>query len=590
MKHAIVILGMHRSGTSSVAGALVTLGATPPRTLMPEHPDNPKGYWESAHLVELSDSILESAGSSWSDWRKFNPKWAESSVGKKLTKELSNSLAAEFGEAPLITLKDPRMCRNFPLWINALKTSGFSPLVLTPVRSPLEVAASLTSRDKFSQARGFLIWLRHVLDAEFSSRGLRRHFVLWSSFMDDWRTEVSRAEKALGFVLPARSDFTDNNVDQFLDVSLRRHSTEEKLATHTPEWISSTYDALNTLTKDPNDSHALSCLDRIRDAFDATSEIYGPAFVGVETERFAFEAQYEARVTKLTDETLAATETAERERQLALIAQSESETARAEQANLRRDIEAAIEQIAHIEGLRAATETSRSETEINLIAVLEDRSRLQSEIAASNAIAENVKALEDQLIDYKSKNEKLKSQNQNLERTLLSESTKLKTTIQTLEAQLSQSLADAAHKEITADDLQKAALVDRQHIGELEHRLSQMEAQLSQSIADAAHKEITAGDLQKAALVDRQHIGELEHRLSQMEAQLSQSLADAAHKEITADDLQKAALVDRQHIGELEHRLSQMEADAEATRQRHKSHPLQSAFAILSTSSRKTQG
>jgi hypothetical protein len=44
---AALVLGIHRSGTSSVAGALVRLGGNAPLHLMPPQPENERGFWES---------------------------------------------------------------------------------------------------------------------------------------------------------------------------------------------------------------------------------------------------------------------------------------------------------------------------------------------------------------------------------------------------------------------------------------------------------------------------------------------------------------------------------------------------------------
>lgn len=299
MKQALLVLGMHRSGTSSVAGALAQLGAAAPATLMPEHPDNPKGYWESLPLVHASDRILKSAGSSWSDWRAFNPGWRKSVTGEAMAGDLPNLIAAEFGDQPLITFKDPRLCRLFPIWDEALKTSGYQPLVLTPLRSPIEVAGSLSKRDGFSETRGLLLWLRHVLDAEAATRQTPRHFFYWSDFLTDWRAELSRATERLGSSLPGWSDFTAQAVDTFLDVQLRRSVHDHKIPSHAPEWIKQAWDALKALQQDPSSSAAQETLDNIRTEFDSTARIYGPALAELEGERLSWSVELQTEVEAL---------------------------------------------------------------------------------------------------------------------------------------------------------------------------------------------------------------------------------------------------------------------------------------------------
>ena len=71
-KTLIVVLGMHRSGTSSAAGAFVGLGAAAPQHLIAPNADNERGFWESPVIVDLNNAILAAGGSDWKDWRKFN--------------------------------------------------------------------------------------------------------------------------------------------------------------------------------------------------------------------------------------------------------------------------------------------------------------------------------------------------------------------------------------------------------------------------------------------------------------------------------------------------------------------------------------
>ena len=64
-QHAIVVLGMHRSGTSAMAGVLQRLGVDLGSRLTPGDADNPKGYWEHTELVDIHDRLLRSLSSRW---------------------------------------------------------------------------------------------------------------------------------------------------------------------------------------------------------------------------------------------------------------------------------------------------------------------------------------------------------------------------------------------------------------------------------------------------------------------------------------------------------------------------------------------
>ena len=70
-KSAILVTGMHRSGTSAVTRVLGLLGCTLPRVVTDSAPDNERGFWENPAIRDLNDRILASAGSAWDDWEPF---------------------------------------------------------------------------------------------------------------------------------------------------------------------------------------------------------------------------------------------------------------------------------------------------------------------------------------------------------------------------------------------------------------------------------------------------------------------------------------------------------------------------------------
>lgn len=82
-KEVIFILGMHRSGTSAVAGAFGKLGAELPNDLMGAQPTNPLGFFDSNSAVYLNDQILESLGTNWRDWRPISPHWFQTEAAQE---------------------------------------------------------------------------------------------------------------------------------------------------------------------------------------------------------------------------------------------------------------------------------------------------------------------------------------------------------------------------------------------------------------------------------------------------------------------------------------------------------------------------
>ncbi len=279
IRSAVLILGMHRSGTSALAGVLVRLGATAPRSLMPPSNDNPRGYWESDPIRCFHDRLLASAGSRWKDWDRFNPGWLESPASQPLLDEFGELIVQEFGTAPLFILKDPRICRFVHVCLRGLEPLNIAPKVIMPVRNPLEVASSLNARDKLTIERALLAWLRHVLDAEVETRHLPRCVVTFESLMQDWRATVADIATALDLKWPKWSTGVEMDIDDFLANELRHHRVPEEtlyVRTGLYQWIGDTYRALKQLATDPSNAEQIyETLDDVRNRFNAGTSIFG---------------------------------------------------------------------------------------------------------------------------------------------------------------------------------------------------------------------------------------------------------------------------------------------------------------------------
>src|SRR5665213_4590235 len=132
---AILVLGMHRSGTSAVAGALSLLGATPPATMLPAAVDNPSGFWEATSLLGVNDWILNENGASWYDCLEFDADGFGARTRAIALTLVMLCMKSEFGAAPLKLIKDPRLCLLLDLWLPALRAVGTSPIVVLVLRS-----------------------------------------------------------------------------------------------------------------------------------------------------------------------------------------------------------------------------------------------------------------------------------------------------------------------------------------------------------------------------------------------------------------------------------------------------------------------
>ena len=221
----LLVVGMHRSGTSAVAKTINLLGAELPSHLMPAHADfNAAGYWESQEVADLNDQILAKAGSCWDDVLPIDPDKLGSDATHQFKRRAEEILTQDFNKCSWFVLKDPRIGRLLRLWIPVVEAHGAQPRVVIPIRHPLEVAASLHRREGFSEGKSVYLWLRHTVDAIRDSRRVPRAFIFFDELMQDWRTAVKRLGSDMNVRWPEKLDSVAPMVEQFLDQQLRHHT------------------------------------------------------------------------------------------------------------------------------------------------------------------------------------------------------------------------------------------------------------------------------------------------------------------------------------------------------------------------------
>jgi hypothetical protein len=220
----VLVLGMHRSGTSALTGLLNLLGVQVGHSLILPSPEtNPKGFWEHADIVDVHNRLLSALGSSWHDERDLPDRWWTRSDIEPFREELAQILLKDFAGMPTWMVKDPRLCRLLPLWQPLFEKQWGKPNIIMILRRPSEVAQSLASRDGISEERAHLLWLQHMLDAERWTRNYPRALVTFDGLLGDWRSTVDRVASELRLDLPRNDPETQRRVEVFLEPQLRHH-------------------------------------------------------------------------------------------------------------------------------------------------------------------------------------------------------------------------------------------------------------------------------------------------------------------------------------------------------------------------------
>jgi len=228
-KKAILILGMHRSGTSALAGVISRLGAYFGNNIMPSSSENKKGYYENMDIFTLNKYILYKLNSTWHDTNEL----IMDSENKELLAELSilieYVLKTSFGfiqgigsgkDSSIIAIKDPRICLFLPLYKKVLNEMNYEVHLIKAYRDESEIVASLMSRDKGfteNKCRDLVSKYNRAIENIIEDIPI----INYSNLLNNTDTVLSCLKQHLWFL-----DYSDTNISlakEFLDASLKHH-------------------------------------------------------------------------------------------------------------------------------------------------------------------------------------------------------------------------------------------------------------------------------------------------------------------------------------------------------------------------------
>ncbi|HEX6885634.1 MAG TPA: hypothetical protein VF530_19835, partial [Planctomycetota bacterium] len=158
---ALLVLGMHRSGTSCLAGMLQAAGVAAAGASV-RNWDNARGHFERLELVRLNEAVLFRSGGHWLGAPR-EVRWSEEEARAR------DRLLAEPVEGRTALLKDPRTLLTLPFW----RASRVPFRTIGIVRHPLAVARSLQAWRAIPLSQGLALWTAHnrVLRAEHLAHG-----------------------------------------------------------------------------------------------------------------------------------------------------------------------------------------------------------------------------------------------------------------------------------------------------------------------------------------------------------------------------------------------------------------------------------
>jgi len=222
----IIVLGMHRSGTSIVTRMVNMMGAYfgPEGSMLDLTQDNPKGYWERKDVLNYNIFLLKLHDV---DWTGYNPaNWPlphhPKDVPPALWDRIKTLIINMDAHRPWV-MKDPRLCLTLPYWKKLLEV----PVCVIVHRDPLEIAQSLTrirhTYMPMPHERGIALWEFYTAALLTASAELPRLFVSHADFLHDPVSATARlyhgltAQGVQGLRLPSGRE-----IIAFIDPALYR--------------------------------------------------------------------------------------------------------------------------------------------------------------------------------------------------------------------------------------------------------------------------------------------------------------------------------------------------------------------------------
>ena len=221
----IVVLGMHRSGTSVVARLLNLMGAYfgTENTSTGASEENEKGFWERIDVRSLNDSILHNANCDWDRIADFNTESIPPVFLDAYQRSATEIILNLDAHRPWF-IKEPRLCVLFPVWRHVLEM----PFCVHVIRNPVEVAQSLKVRNGIPIKAGLALWEVYNKRAIAASSTLPRHFLSYADLLASPQDVAEGLRNALAshcgyaFRVPTRME-----LEAFVDQKLYRQRSDE---------------------------------------------------------------------------------------------------------------------------------------------------------------------------------------------------------------------------------------------------------------------------------------------------------------------------------------------------------------------------
>ena len=219
----IVVLGMHRSGTSLVTGTLQAMGVSIGEKLYPAGPDNPTGFWEDEDCLKINEELLALLGSAYDQldfaWEPLPQIVGMTELHKQAVEVVRQRLRENGG---CWGFKDPRTCRLLSFWRGVFAECDCDLSYIITLRNPMSIVRSLERRNNLPAEKSYVLWLQHALPAVLQTQDAHRIVIDYDALLTNPREQLDRLASFLDAERsPEKQAQRRSAAEGLMDASLR---------------------------------------------------------------------------------------------------------------------------------------------------------------------------------------------------------------------------------------------------------------------------------------------------------------------------------------------------------------------------------
>jgi len=220
-EQAIIVLGMHRSGTSALSGVLSEMNVFMGSDLYAAQKNvNEKGFFENAKIVDLNEELFDLLFSSWDDPLGYQLDFTETEAISRLKRKAVKLIKKDYSSKLLWGIKDPRVSILLPFWLSVFSELSIKLSYIIMVRHPLEVYRSLLKRDGFSETKSLMLWLNYTLTCLKYCKNSDYQIIMYDDLMSNSNVTIDKLVRNIDMGLLENV----GTATQFISSDLRNHS------------------------------------------------------------------------------------------------------------------------------------------------------------------------------------------------------------------------------------------------------------------------------------------------------------------------------------------------------------------------------